>query len=80
VSAATIDPHLLLKMLYTSLTAGIGVSLVFSLTILGVIRSSDMRRSQRTVAATSYAILATTGLILSAAIIIYGLILLGHKS
>jgi hypothetical protein len=79
VSAATIDLHLLLKVLYTSLTAGVGVSVVFSFTILGVVRSGDMRRQERSGAATSYAILAVIGLILTAAIIVYGLILLGQK-
>jgi hypothetical protein len=80
LSAATIDPHLLLKVLYTSLIAGVGVSVVFSLTILGGVRSGDMRRQERPAAASAYALLAAISLVLSAAIIVYGLILLGQKS
>jgi hypothetical protein len=80
VNLATIDPRLLLKVLYTSVIAGVGVSVIFSFAILGVVRSNEMRRVARSGAATGYAILAAVGLILTAAMIVYGLILLGRKS
>jgi hypothetical protein len=80
MSTGSIDPHALLKVLYTSLAAGVGVTIVFSLVVLGVIRSGELRRSSRTAAAAGYAVLASTGLIVVAATIVYGLILLGHKS
>lgn len=80
MSLATIDAHLLLRVFYTSIVAGVGVCVVFALTVLGFVRSVDMRRLQRSGAATSYAILAAVGLALSASIIIYGLVLLSQKS
>jgi hypothetical protein len=53
MSTATIDTHLLLRVAYTAFAAGVGASLVFSLTVYGVVRSSEMRREQRTAAAAS---------------------------
>jgi multisubunit Na+/H+ antiporter MnhE subunit len=69
----------LFKMFYSALIAGVGVSIVFSIAILGAVRSSDMRRSGRTTAATGYALLAACALVVSAAVVVYGLILVGHK-
>jgi hypothetical protein len=80
MTTAAIDVHLLLKVLYTSLIAGVGVSVVFSVTVLGVVRSNDARRDERTTAAVSYAVLGAVGLILTAGLIVYGLILLARKS
>jgi hypothetical protein len=78
--SAAIDTGALLKMLYTSLGAGIAVTVVFSLAILGATRSSDLRRDGRTATAIAYAALAGVGLILAAAIVVYGVILVAHKS
>jgi predicted membrane channel-forming protein YqfA (hemolysin III family) len=80
MTTAAIDAHLLLKVLYTSLIAGVGVSVVFSIAVLGVVRSSDARRDERPTAAVSYAVLGAVGLILTAGLIVYGLILLARKS
>jgi hypothetical protein len=80
VTAAAIDFSALLKVLYASLVAGVGVAVVFSVAILGATRWSDMRRAQRAGAATAYAALAAVGLLLSAAIVIYGITLVAHKS
>jgi hypothetical protein len=80
MSTATIDPHLLLRVLYTAFASGVGASLVFSLTVYGVVRSSEMRREQRSIAAASYALLGGIGLALTIALIVFGLILLARKS
>jgi predicted membrane channel-forming protein YqfA (hemolysin III family) len=77
---SAIDAHLLLKVLYTSLIAGVGVSVVFSVAVLGVVRSSEARRDERPTAAVSYALLGAVGLALTAGLIVYGLILLARKS
>jgi hypothetical protein len=77
---AAIDVGALAKMLYSSVAAGVGVAVVFSIAILGATRSSDMRRSGRSGAATAYAALAAVGLVLAAAIVVYGLILVARKS
>jgi hypothetical protein len=78
--AAAIDTGALLKMLYTSLGAGVAVTVVFSLAILGATRSSDMRRAGHTAPAIAYAALAGVGLILAAAIVVYGVFVVTHKS
>lgn len=70
----------LLKMIYSSLAAGVGVAVVFSTAIFGAVRSSDMRRSGRRTAASAYAALSACGLLISAGVVVYGLILVAHKS
>ena len=70
----------LLKMFYSAFAAGVGVAIVFSVAIFGAVRAADMRRCGRVTMATAYAALAACGLALSAAVVIYGLILVGHKS
>ena len=78
--AAAINTHALIKMAYSSLLAGVGVAVVFSVAILGAARSSEMRREHRTVAAVGYTALAAAGLLAAAALVIYGLVLVAHKS
>jgi hypothetical protein len=80
VIAAAINTHALVKMFYSSLIAGIGVAVVFSLAIVGAARSGEMRREHRTGAAVAYTALAAVGLLLAAGMVIYGLILLTHKT
>jgi hypothetical protein len=78
--AAAINVGALLKMVYASVLAGIAIAVIFSLVILGATRSSDRRRERRTGAATAYTALAGAGLLLTSAIVVYGLILVAHKS
>jgi Na+/H+-dicarboxylate symporter len=70
----------LLKMIYSSLIAGISVAVVFSVAVFGVIRSSDMRRANRAGASARYATLGLLALLASVAIAIGGLIVVIHKS
>jgi Na+/H+-dicarboxylate symporter len=80
VSAALINTGALLKMLYSSLLAGVSVAIVFSLTVLGVTRSSDLRRAGRSTAANAYVALALLALAVAVAIVVYGLVLMARKS
>jgi uncharacterized membrane protein YhaH (DUF805 family) len=70
----------LLKMIYSSLIAGVSVALVFSIAVFGVVRSIDMRRAHRAGTSARYAALGLLALLASAAIAIAGLILVIHKS
>ncbi len=79
MTAAAVNVGALAKMLYSSVAAGISVALVFSIVILGSVRSIDMRRAGRGTAAAAYAALATVGVLLVAAVVVYGLILVAHK-
>jgi hypothetical protein len=72
--------HSVLKVLYSSVTASLVISAVFSLTVLGTIRASEMRRANRAGAAAAYATLAVCGALASAGTVAYGLILLTQKS
>lgn len=78
--AAAINTHALVKMAYSSVLAGVGVAVVFSVAILGAARSSEMRREHRTAAAAAYTAVAAAGLLLAAGMVLYGLILVAHKS
>jgi Na+/H+-dicarboxylate symporter len=78
--AAIVDTGPLLKVLYSSLLAGVSVAIVFSVAVLGVTRSNELRRIHRTGAATAYAVLAIVGVALSLAIVVYGVVLVAHKS
>ena len=80
MSPAAIDAHLLLRVFYTAFVAGVGASLVFSLAVYGIVRSTELRREQRAAAAAGYGLLGAIGLTLTAALIVYGLILLARKS
>ncbi|MDQ6746224.1 MAG: hypothetical protein M3Z27_09470 [Actinomycetota bacterium] len=80
MSLASVDTGALLKLLVTSLVAGVSVSVVFSLAILGAARSGDMRRAGRPGAAGAYAVLGAAALVLAGAIVVLGLVLVAHKS
>jgi hypothetical protein len=80
MTATILNGGALLKVLYSSLIAGVSVAIVFSIAVLGVTRSSELRRMQRTGAAAAYAALAAIGVVVSAAIVIYGVALVAHKS
>jgi hypothetical protein len=69
----------LVKMIYSSVIAGLSVALVFSIAVFGVIRSNDMRRARRPAASARYATLGMLALVASAAIAIAGLVLVIHK-
>jgi hypothetical protein len=70
----------LFKLFYSALIAGVSVAVVFSLAILGAVRAGDMRRAGRRTPATAYAALAACALAVSGGVVIYGLILVAHKS
>ena len=80
MSLAAIDARLLLRVFYTAFAAGVGASLVFSLAVYGLVRSTEKRREQRPAASASYGLLGAVALALTAALIVYGVILLARKS
>src|SRR5207302_11422947 len=80
MTSAAIESSALLKMLYSSLIAGIGISLVFSIAIFGAVRSGEKRRDHRTNAAFANDALAACALVVSAAIVAYGLLLVAYQS
>ena len=67
-----VDGHLLLQVVWVSLVAGVGISMLFSLVILGVARAGDARRSGRGGAATVYAAVAVLAFTVFAAGVVLG--------
>ena len=65
-------------MIY-SLAAGVGVTIAFSLAILGLTRFADMRRDGRDLEAWGFAALATVGLAVTATAVVFGIILMTSK-
>lgn len=79
VLATIVDGEALWQTVWTGALAGIGVCVVFAMTILGATRSTDMRRDARGGAAAAYAALAVLGGLASVAIVAYGVIVITTK-
>jgi hypothetical protein len=80
VTFAAIASNALLKMLYSSVIAGVGISVIFSIAIFAAVRSSELRRDRRTNVAIAFGALAASALVASGAIVVYGVYLVAHKS
>jgi hypothetical protein len=59
-----VDTDLLLQVIWVSLVAGVGISALFSLVIVGTARAGDARRAGRDGAAAGYAVLAVLAFLL----------------
>jgi hypothetical protein len=70
----------IVKLVLTSLAGGLSVAVVFSIAVLGVTRSNDLRRERRSGAAAAYGLIGIVGLALAAAIVVFGVVLVAHKS
>jgi hypothetical protein len=62
----------ILQVVWVSLMAGVGITLMFSLVVLGGGRSANARRTGHDAAATGYAVLATVAFLVFAAGVVYG--------
>jgi hypothetical protein len=60
-----VDGHLIWQVVYVSLLAGVGISALFSLVILGTVRAGDARRAGRGGAAVAYAALGLVAVALA---------------
>jgi hypothetical protein len=67
-----VDTHLLWQVIWVSALAGVGISALFSLVILGGSRASDARRAGQGGAAAAYAALAVVAFLLFAAGVVLG--------
>lgn len=77
--AAIVDADQLLEVVWVSLVAGVGVTIAFSLVILGGARSDEARRTGRAGAATVYAALAALAFAAFAAAVVIGVIIMLRK-
>jgi hypothetical protein len=78
VLAKIVDVPALWQTIWTAAVAGIGVSIVFSLAVLGSTRSLDARRQGGSGA--FYAAIALLGVAGTAAVIVFAVILITAKS
>lgn len=77
--ASIVDWDALLQMLWSAALAGIGVSVVFGIGLLGAVRFVDARRDGRGAEAAIYGVLAIAGLAVVAAGIVFGIAVMVGK-
>jgi hypothetical protein len=77
--ATIVDTEQLFQAVWTSLVAAVGVTLAFSLLVLGAARSSEHGRGGRRTAAGVYGVLAAIALAACLAAIALGLIVMTTK-
>lgn len=77
--ATIIEFDALWQTIWSAALAGIGVTLVFSLAVLGVTRSSDLRRAGSGATSALYGLLALLGGAATIGAIAYGIILITKK-
>jgi len=76
VIATVVDTSALWQTIVAALIAGVGTTLVFSLAILGVARSSEANREGRTIETALFAGMAVLGLLATAGAIVFGVIVM----
>jgi hypothetical protein len=79
VIATVVDWAALRDVVLYSLAAGIGVTIAFSLAILGGTRFTDMRRDERTIEAVAFAGLTVFGLAVSGAAVVFSIVEITSK-
>ena len=70
----------LLRVVWSSILASVAVSVLFSGAVVGLIRASELRRTNRGPAAAVFTAAALVALVLCLAAVVYGIILVGRKS
>jgi hypothetical protein len=80
VLASIVDWETLGKVAVASFLGAVGVTLAFSLAILGATRMVEMRRDGRGIEAGAYAALMIIMLVLSGAAVVFGVIVMTTKA
>jgi len=79
VIATVVETKELVQTVVAATVAGVGITLFFSLMILGVTRFADLRRDNRPIAAAAAAGVATVALLATGAGIAFGIIVMLSK-
>lgn len=77
--ATVVDTGALLQTVAAAFVAGVGVTLIFSLAILGAARFADLSRDGHRVAAAWFGALAILALAAAAAAVTIGIIVMSRK-
>ena len=77
--ATLVDTKTLWQSVIASAVAGIGITVAFAIMVFAVTRSADMVRQERPVLATAAGGLAALGLLVVAASIVLGVVVMAQK-
>ena len=77
--AAVVEWGDVVQVIWASLLAGLGVTLAFSLALVGAARAIDMRRDGHPGAASAYLVLMLVGLAATAAATVFGIVVMTSK-
>ena len=80
LASTIVDWKTLGKVVVYSLVSGVGVTLAFSLAIVGAARFADMRRDGKPLEAGAYVALLAVGLAVVVAAIVLGIVVMAKKS
>jgi hypothetical protein len=76
---AIVDGDALLEMLWTASLAGIGVTAVFAVALLGTTRAADFGRDGRSAQAALFGLLGLLAIAAVAAAVVFGIIVMLRK-
>jgi hypothetical protein len=76
---SVVDWNALLQTAWASVAAGLGITLAFSVAIYGAVRTVELRRDERPMAASLAGALMLLGLAVSVAGIVFGVIVMTTK-
>ena len=77
--ASIVDTDALLEMLWTASLAGIGVTAVFGVAIVGATRAVEASRSGRTLDAALFAVVGAVAVAVVGAAIVFGIVVMTQK-
>jgi hypothetical protein len=77
---AAIDFHALGQVIWVSLVAGVGVTVLFSLVIFGADKAGDARRAGQEGQAVGYSALAVVAMIVFLAAVVFAIVAMLNKS
>jgi len=79
IIAKIIDPHAAWQAIWTAAVAGVGVTVVFSIAVLGATRATDLRRDDRAGQAALFLGLGLLGFAATIAAVVYAITLITTK-
>jgi hypothetical protein len=77
---AAIDFHALGQVVWVSLVAGVGVTVLFSLVIFGTDKARDARRGGQESQAVGYSALAVVAMLVFLAAVVFAIVVMLNKS
>lgn len=77
--AQIVDVGDLLSVIWSSLAAGVGVCVVFSIAILGFARAVDMRQEGNAIAMAAYSVVTVVGVVAVLALVVFGVVVMTQK-